>query len=50
MKSCSGLIVTNFLKTEANKDLDMLPLFEKYNKYKKITQYPSGHNGKGSLP
>ena len=47
LKPCSGLIITSFAKSDKNLDLDSrLPLMDEYNNYKKITQYPSGYNGK----
>ena len=45
LKPCSGLIVTSFSKSEWNNELDyLLPIFGDYNKYKKVTQYPSGYS------
>ena len=47
LKPCSGLIVTSFAKLEQNKDLDTLfPIFGEYNLFKKVTEYPSGANGR----
>ena len=47
LKPCSGLIVTSFAKSEQHKDLDTLfPIFGEYNLFKKVTEYPSGANGK----
>ena len=46
LKSCSGLIVTSFAKSELKTDLETLfPIFKEYNKYKKVTSFPSGANG-----
>ena len=47
LKPCSGLIVTSFSKTavtKGSKNLD--PILNDYNKYKTITDYPRGQNGK----
>ena len=42
MKACSGLIVTSFSKSELKNDLETLfPIFGQYNKYKRISTYPS---------
>ena len=47
LKPCSGLIVTSFAKSEQHKDLDTLfPIFGEYNLFKKVTEYPSGANGR----
>ena len=49
LKPCSGLIVNAFTKDEQNKKLEnLLPVFDEYNEYKKITKYPSEFNGKGN--
>ena len=46
MKTCSGLIVTGFSKSNERKTIEnVLPLIEPYNQYKKITNYPSGYSG-----
>ena len=43
LKPCSGLIITSFMKSEQTKNFqDHLPFIGSYNKYKKITEYPSG--------
>ena len=48
-KSCSGLFVTSFSKSEQKRTLvdqvDLLPLFASYKKYKKITTSPPGYKG-----
>ena len=47
LKPCSGLIVTSLIKSDSEKKLEnLLPNYAAYNKYKKITQYPSGSDGK----
>ena len=47
LKPCSGLIVTSFAKSEQHKDLDTLfPIIGEYNLFKKVTEYPSGANGR----
>ena len=47
LKPCSGLIVTSLIKSDSDKKLEnLLPDYVAYNKYKKITQYPSGSDGK----
>ena len=45
-KPCTGLIVTSFLKTNQNKNLENhLSVFQAYNDYKKASQYPLGYTG-----
>ena len=46
--SCSGLILASFSKVEFNKNLDSLipQEIETYNKYKKLTPFPTGFKGK----
>ena len=47
LKPCAGLIITSFSKSERTKNLDNLQsIFGLYNEYKKITEHPSGYNGK----
>ena len=47
LKSCSGLVVTSY--SESRKDENNVksgfPVMAAYNRYKKVTTYPSGHNG-----
>ena len=45
---CTGLVVTSFSKSENNKDVNSLfqIIINDYNKYKTITPYPAGFNGK----
>ena len=46
LKSCSGLVVTSFAKSELKKDLETLfPILEDYNLFKRVTPYPSNTNG-----
>ena len=47
LKSCSGLVVTSLSesKQEENKVESVFSVIAAYNRYKKITHYPSGHNG-----
>ena len=46
LKSCSGLVVTSFAKSELKKDLETLfPILEDYNLFKRVTPYPSNANG-----
>ena len=44
---CSGFLVTGYKKSDHDENLkqDTLPMIEAYNRYKKITQIPSGFNG-----
>ena len=46
--SCSGLILASFSKVDFNKNLDSLipQEIETYNKYKKLTPFPTGFKGK----
>ena len=47
LKTCSGLIVTSFFKSENKYDLETLfPIFGDYNRFKKVTTYPSVASGK----
>ena len=47
LKPCSGLIVTSFSKTAVTKGSEnLVPIVNAYNKYKTITDYPRGQNGK----
>ena len=47
IKPCSGLIVNGFYKSEQKKSLENLsPIIADYNKFKQITPYPLGQNGK----
>ena len=49
LKPCFGLLLTSFYKSELHKDVEnLLPIFDDYNKYKIISQYP-GLNGKLQL-
>ena len=44
---CSGLIVTGHTKYEKNVDLnELFPIFDDYNKYKLVTEHPSGYDGR----
>ena len=46
LKPCSGLIVTSFVKSKLEKDLETLfPIFGEYNQYKKVTAHPRVSNG-----
>ena len=50
VKPCSGLVVTGYSKTGKIKNLeDLFPVFEDYNNFKKITQYPKGYDGMSLL-
>ena len=50
VKPCSGLVVTGYSKTGEIKNLeDLFPVFEDYNNFKKITQYPKGYDGMSLL-
>ena len=47
LNPCSGLIVTTFTHTKEDRKLEELfPVFEDYNKYKIMTSYPYGLQGK----
>ena len=47
VKPCTGLMVTSFSKSGQTKDLeDIFPISKHYDKYKIITQNPSGQSGK----
>ena len=47
---CSGFFVTSFSKFQPERAIDdVFPEAEAYNKYKKITQSPSGFSGKDIL-
>ena len=46
LKPCSGLIVTSYTRVETNNDIqDISAIFKTYNKYKRITQFPSRYKG-----
>ena len=50
MKSCSGLVIRNFFKSQEKKKLDNLfPVQRAYDKYKKITGFPLGFFGKNDI-
>ena len=47
MKPCSGLTVNSLYKSEQNRKWEKLfPLYQAYNRYKKVTPYPQGYDGK----
>ena len=47
LKPCSGLIITTLSKSEKEVVLDKsFPIFEDYDNYKKITEFPTGLQGK----
>ena len=47
LKPCSGLIVTSFTRLDANNAVqDVAAIYKTYNKYKKVTQYPSRYKGR----
>ena len=46
-KPCSGIVVTGFNKFQENeKSKNLFPIMGFYNKYKKVTLYPTGLIGK----
>ena len=46
LKPCSGLIITTLAKSEQIKDWEQFfPIFEDYDKFKKLTPYPDGEKG-----
>ena len=47
LKPCSGITVNSLFKSEQTKNLEKLfPLYQAYNRYKKVTPYPQGYDGK----
>ena len=50
LKPCSGIIATSFSKSNLNKELEDVDLiYQAYNNYKKITEYPPGYTGKNTF-
>ena len=48
LKPCSGIIATSFSKSNLNKELEDVDLiYQAYNNYKKITEYPSAYSSSG---
>ena len=46
LKPCTGLIVTSYSKSNEEMDLEKLfPFLKAYDKYKKLTPFPSGYYG-----
>ena len=47
LEPCSGLLITSFAKSDQGENMeDLIPIFKDYDRYKNISQYPSGINGK----
>ena len=46
LEPCSGLLITSFAKSDQEENIeDLIPIFKDYDRYKNISQYPSGING-----
>ena len=49
LKPCSGLIINTSQFREKKNIEELFPTFGDYNKYKKITKYPSNKNGNNQI-
>ena len=50
LEPCSGLLITSFAKSDQEENIeDLIPIFKDYDRYKNISQYPSGINGDSKI-